>query len=138
MRFTTTASIITLASSLAQVQAYYLVAGSITGFGGPVGQTGNTWRMAADLECDTLNNASPVVNDRSDVSGDKDGVRVAWIDGDCGSWIGTQCPTEVEQHFPGLHQSKSIPPFNRELADRCSQPGMLSVTATCMTWKEML
>lgn len=38
MLFTSAAAIIALASSLTQVQAYWLVAGHITGFGGPVGQ----------------------------------------------------------------------------------------------------
>lgn len=62
--------------------------------------------MANALDCDTLNNAVPIVNERSDVSGDKKGVRIEWTTGDCGgSGWGNQCPKIVEQHFTGIHQS---------------------------------
>jgi hypothetical protein len=108
MRYISTAFIVALASSLTQVQAYLLVASYITGFGGPVGQTGNQWIMAKDFECDTLIHTSPLVNSATDVSGDKNGVRIEWTDGSCGNnvWGGNQCPTVVEQYFPGIHQSK--------------------------------
>lgn len=111
MRFTTVSTTIALASSIAQVQAYFLVASHITGFGGPVGQEGNSWLMSPTLECGDLTNQD-TVNERPDVSGDKDGVRIEWGAGECektelSDWLGDdQCPAVVEQHFPGIHQSE--------------------------------
>lgn len=105
MRFTTASTAIAFASSVAQVQAYFLVASHITGFGGPVGQTGNTWIMSPDLDCSTLNDQN-IVPSKPDVSS-AEGVRVKWGSGDCKStWLRDDCPVEVEQHFPDRHQSE--------------------------------
>lgn len=114
MRFTTTASVLVLASSLTQAQAYWLVASYIIGFGGPVGQTGNTWIMSPDLECGTLNQ-QPAVNEKSDVSGGN-GVRIEWTDeGECpspmGDWVDQGCPAVAEQRFEGIHQSNIANPL---------------------------
>jgi hypothetical protein len=108
MHFTSVSTAIALASSLVQKQAYFLVASHITGLGGPVGQSGNSWLMSPTLECSDLTNQN-TVNERPDVSGDKDGVRVK-----CGArgckkttCLRDECPVEVGQHFPEVHRSKS-------------------------------
>ncbi|KAG9252959.1 uncharacterized protein F5Z01DRAFT_169606 [Emericellopsis atlantica] len=106
MHFQTSASLLALLGGLSHVQAYWLVASAITGFGGPVGGTGNQWLVADSLDCDVLNNAG-LVNSASDVSSN-DGVRVVWGDGDCANWPGTGCPTVAEQHFPDFHRSKCM------------------------------
>ncbi|KAL5380055.1 hypothetical protein DPSP01_008092 [Paraphaeosphaeria sporulosa] len=104
-------SLLALATSLSNIssaKAYWLVATDITSFiPGPVGGDGYQWIHVDNLECNTMIDA-PLVNDRSDVSGDKQGVRMESEEGDCdhgGNWWATECPTEVEQHFPEFHQT---------------------------------
>ncbi|KAJ4345437.1 uncharacterized protein N0V89_011567 [Didymosphaeria variabile] len=107
----TPASFLTIAaglSGLSQVSAYWLVATDITSFiSGPVGGDGYQWVHVDNLDCNTMIDA-PLVNDRSDVSGDKLGVRMESEEGTCdhgGNWWATECPTEVEQHFSDFHQT---------------------------------
>lgn len=86
---------------------FWITAGHINGIGGPVGETGNHWLITDNIDCGSLTNTHGW-SSRSDVSGNKKGVRVKWHkDNACGDdFLGHQCPSEVELNIDQWHRSK--------------------------------
>lgn len=80
MRFTLATFTLALAASVAHVQAYFLVASSLTVPGPLPSTTDNRWTRVADLECSTMTTSTSVLNSAEDVSSNW-GVRIDWVTG---------------------------------------------------------
>ncbi|OAK94254.1 hypothetical protein IQ06DRAFT_310957 [Phaeosphaeriaceae sp. SRC1lsM3a] len=66
MRFTLATFTLALAASVAHVQAYFLVASSLTVPGPLPSTTDNRWTRVADLECSTMTTSTSVLNSAED------------------------------------------------------------------------